>query len=41
LQAGFLAPLLLRTERTAEDEASLGETVLAGGSKHFRKGEQR
>jgi hypothetical protein len=41
LQAGFLAPLLLRSERTPGDGPALGEPVLSGRSKEFGKGEQR
>ncbi|HYL39230.1 MAG TPA: hypothetical protein VEV17_25145 [Bryobacteraceae bacterium] len=45
LQAGFLAPLLLRSERLQEQapgtEPPLGESVLSGASNDFEKGESR
>jgi hypothetical protein len=40
LQAGFLAPLLFRTERV-QGEASLGEPVMPARTKHFGKGSNR
>ena len=40
LQAGFLAPLLFRTERF-QGEASLGEPGMPARTKHFGKGSNR